>query len=211
MAGGPDYIWSHAMRPPGRINNERTPAMTSINPLIPRQPVPTLEVETVGGGSWRLADQSPENFTLVVFYRGLHCPICSNYLGDLNKKAGDFAERGVNLVVVSSDDAERAAEAKESWGLDNLTVGYGLDLDKAREWGLYISTSRGKTSTGVMEPDLFSEPAMYLVRPDGTLYFGTVQTMPFARPRFADILGALDFVIANDYPGRGEVVDHHAA
>jgi len=185
--------------------------MTSINPLIPRQPVPALEVETVGGGSWRLADQSPENFTLVVFYRGLHCPICSNYLGDLNKKAGDFAERGVNLVVVSSDDAERAAEAKESWGLDNLTVGYGLDLDKAREWGLYISTSRGKTSTGVMEPDLFSEPAMYLVRPDGTLYFGTVQTMPFARPRFADILGALDFVIANDYPGRGEVVDHHAA
>jgi peroxiredoxin len=185
--------------------------MTAINPLIPRRPVPALEVETVGGGTWRLADQSPENFTLVVFYRGLHCPICSNYLGDLNKKAGDFAERGVNLVVISSDGAERAAEAKESWGLGNLTVGYGLDLDKAREWGLFISTSRGKTSTGVMEPDLFSEPAMYLVRPDGTLYFGTVQTMPFARPRFADILGALDFVIANDYPGRGEVVDHHAA
>ncbi len=44
--------------------------MTSINPLIPRQPVPALEVETVGGGTWRLADQSPENFTLVVFYRG---------------------------------------------------------------------------------------------------------------------------------------------
>ena len=185
--------------------------MTSINPLVPRQPVPALEVATVGGGTWRLADQSPENFTLVAFYRGLHCPICSNYLADLNKKAGDFAERGVNLVVISSDDAERAAEAKERWGLDNLIVGYGLDLDKAREWGLYISTSRGKTSTGHEEPPLFSEPGMFVVRPDGTLYFGAVQTMPFARPRFADILGALDFVIANDYPGRGEVVDHHIA
>ena len=58
---------------------------------------------------------------------------------------------------------------------------------------------------------MFSEPGLFLVRPDGTLYFASVQTMPFSRPRFADILGALDFVIANDYPGRGEVVDHHIA
>ncbi len=185
--------------------------MTSISPLFPRQLVPSLDVETVGGGSWRLADQKPENFTLVIFYRGLHCPICSNYLGDLNKKAGDFAERGVNLVVISSDDAERAATAKQDWGMDKLTVGYGLNLDKAREWGLFISTSRGKTSTGHEEPPMFSEPGLFLVRPDGTLYFASVQTMPFSRPRFADILGALDFVIANDYPGRGEVVDHHIA
>jgi hypothetical protein len=28
--------------------------------------------------------------------------------------------------------------------------------------------------------------------------------MPFARPHFAELLGALDFAIANDYPARGE-------
>lgn len=39
-------------------------------------------------------------------------------------------------------------------------------------------------------------------------YFGTVQTMPFARPAFDQILGALDFVIAKNYPARGEVIDH---
>jgi len=182
--------------------------MSTINRLFPRQPVPALEVATVGGGTWRLADQKPENFTLIVFYRGLHCPICANYLGDLNRKAGDFAERGVDIVVISSDGADRAAEAKKKWGMDKLTVGYGLDLDKAREWGLYISSSRGKTSVGIEEPPLFSEPGLFLVRPDGTLYFGSVQTMPFARPRFTDILPALDFVIKSDYPARGEVVDH---
>ncbi len=185
--------------------------MSTINPLFPRQPVPGLEVATVGGGTWRLSDQKPKNFIMVVFYRGLHCPICSNYLGDLNRKAGDFAERGVDIVVISSDDAERAAEAKEKWGMDKLTVGYGLDLDKAREWGLYISSSRGKTSVGIEEPALFNEPAIYLVQPDGTLYFGTVQTMPFARPRFADILQALDFVIEKGYPARGEVLDHKSS
>lgn len=185
--------------------------MTALTPLFPRQPVPDLEVPTVGGGSWRLGDDKPENFTLVVFYRGLHCPICSNYLGDLEKKLGDFAERGVSVIAISTDEEERAKTAKQDWGLENLAIGYGLSLDKAREWGLYISTSRGMTSTGVEEPALFSEPGLFLVRPDGTLYFGTVQTMPFARPNFREILGALDFVLKNDYPARGEVLDHNQA
>lgn len=185
--------------------------MSAITPLIPRQPVPALEVSTVGGGTWRLAEQKPERFTLIVVYRGLHCPICRGYLGDLERKLDEFKSRGVEVVVISSDVEERAHQAKDEWGLTRLTVGYGLDLDVARQWGLYISTSRGMTSAGVEEPALFSEPGLFLVRPDGTLYFASVQTMPFARPAFGDILKALDFVIAKDYPARGEVVDHHAA
>ena len=182
--------------------------MSAITPLIPRQQVPSLEVPTVGGGTWSLADQKPEKYTMVVFYRGLHCPICSMYLGDLNRKAGQFAEKGVTVIVVSSDDEARATEAKDKWGLDQLTVAYGMSMEKAREWGLYISTSKGKTSTGHMEPPLFSEPGIFFVKPDNTLYFANVQTMPFARPAFGDILKALDFVIERDYPARGEVVDH---
>ena len=185
--------------------------MSRITPLIPRQPVPSLSVPVVGGGVWTLADQTPENFTLVVFYRGLHCPICSTYLGTLNERIAAFETRGVTVAVLSADSEERAVEAREKWGLDKLTVGYGLSLEKAREWGLYISTSRGKTSSGHLEPTQFPEPGLFLVRPDGTLYFGTVQTMPFARPRFEDILPALDFVLKNDYPARGEVIDHTAA
>jgi len=42
------------------------------------------------------------------------------------------------------------------------------------------------------------------VRPDGTLYAASVQTMPFARPSFKELAGALDFVIKEDYPARGE-------
>ncbi len=181
--------------------------MTMPTPLMPRQPVPSLELPIVGGGTWRLADQKPDNFTMVVFYRGRHCPICSMYLADLDQRAAAFADKGVSIVIASSDSEERATESKAEWKLDNLTVAYGLSLEKAREWGLYVSSSRGKTSTGIEEPALFSEPGLFVVRPDGTLYFGTVQTMPFARPAFGDILKALDFVIANDYPARGEVTD----
>ena len=85
-----------------------------------------------------------------------------------------------------------------------LRFGYDLPLSVARDWGLYVSTSRGATSIGVEEPALFSEPGVFLVQPDQTLYFGVVQTMPFVRPHFSEFLGALDFVIANNYPARGE-------
>ena len=137
-------------------------------------PMPELSLPVVGGGQWNLSEQNPDHFTMVVIYRGLHCPICSKYLADLNSKVEKFSERGVTVFVASSDTQERAEEAKEKWKLDKLTLGYGLSLEKGRELGLYISTSRGKTSLGIVEPDLFVEPGLFLVRPNGELYFATV-------------------------------------
>ncbi len=173
--------------------------------LQPREPVPAFTVATVDGEPWSLADQQPQNFTMVVFYRGLHCPICGTYLKDLNDKLDAFAELGVDAIAISGDDAERAAAAKAKWRLDELSVGYGLDHDVAAAWGLYFSSGRGKTSVGIEEPPVFFEPGLFMVRPDRTLYFGSVQTMPFARPAFGDILKATEFVLQNDYPARGEL------
>ena len=182
--------------------------MSQIVPLIPRQPVPELNVETVSGRIWKMSEQLPKNFTMVVFFRGLHCPICANYLRDLQRNLDDFAKQGVNVIAISSDTKERAEKSAEDWGLDELTLGYGLHLDTAREWGLFVSTGRGPTSLGIEETRLFSEPGLYLIRSDGTLYFGSVQTMPFSRPSFAEILNAVKFVLEKEYPARGQVVDH---
>jgi peroxiredoxin len=181
--------------------------MPHITSLIPRKPVPPLALPLAGGGSFDLPSEAPENFTLLVFYRGLHCPICKMQLRELEAKLPEFEKRGVGVVAISSDDRERAERTAGDWKLDRLRIAYGLDLEAARRWGLYISRGKGPTSAGVDEPALFSEPALYLVRADGTLYFGSVQTMPFARPHLADVLGALDFVMSKDYPARGEVED----
>ena len=116
----------------------------------------------------------------------------------------DFEKRGVKVIAISSDTKERTDQMAEKLNAPALRMGYGLNLDVARQWGLYISTSRGLTSIGIEEPVLFSEPAVYIVRPDTTLYYGAVQTMPFARPNFADLLGAIDFALAENYPARGE-------
>ena len=172
--------------------------------LMPRQPVPGLSVDSLSGNGLQLKAGQARNFTLLVFYRGYHCPLCRAYLTELNRLADDFAQRGVDLLVLSSDSQERARKAADDWSLDKLDLGYGLSIEAARQWGLYVSTSRGLTSTGVEEPALFSEPGVFLVRPDLTLYWGSVQTMPFARPHFKEMLGAVDFVLDKDYPARGE-------
>jgi len=44
---------------------------------------------------------------------------------------------------------------------------------------------------------MFIEPALFLVRPDRTLYYASVQSMPFGRPSFK--------AIARDTPARREV------
>ena len=175
-----------------------------MNVLKPRQLVPALEVETLEG-PWSLADQNPDNFTMVVFYRGLHCPICSKYIAELDRLAGDFAEIGVSLLVLSGDGRERAEQAKQDWELNNLAIGYGVSVEQARDWGLHRSAGRGKTSIGIEEPDEFSEPGLFIVRPDNTLYWAQISTMPFARPHFREIIGALKFALEKEYPARGEL------
>ncbi|MBY8975317.1 AhpC/TSA family protein [Rhodobacteraceae bacterium NNCM2] len=172
--------------------------------LMPRKKTPELVVETLGGTPFNLDTDAGEKGTVICFYRGLHCPICANYLKEFEKQAPAFAERGVATLALSSDGRERTEEMAEKVGAKELTFGYDLSLAKAKEWGLYISTSRGKTSIGIEEPALFSEPGLFMVSPDRSLYYGSVQTMPFVRPHFAELVGALDFAIANSYPARGE-------
>ncbi len=172
--------------------------------ITPRTPVPNFSVPLLNGGTWNLADQTPENFTMIVNYRGYHCPLCKMYLSKLNKIAPELPARGVDLIVTSSDTEERAAKAAEEWQLDNLEIGYGLNIEDARKLGLFVSKGIGTTSTGVVEPEIFSEPGLLMVRPDQTLYFADIQTMPFLRPDISSLPANLDFILSKNYPARGE-------
>lgn len=172
--------------------------------LIPRQKTPNLTLPTLDHGAFDLSSETSERGTVICFYRGLHCPICANYLKDFEKKVPDFAERGVSSIAISTDGEERTRAMADKIEAKALRFGYGLPLSEARDWGLYISTSRGKTSMGIEEPELFAEPGLFMVTPQRTLYYGSVQTMPFVRPHFAELVAALDFAIPNNYPARDE-------
>ena len=171
--------------------------------LYPKKAVPNLSLPTLDHGSFDLANYAGERGSIICFYRGYHCPACATYLMQLQDLQSEFESRGVKVIAVSSDGQERARLMGDKIKADTLPIAYDLPLEKAREWGLYISQSRGKTSINIEEPALFSEPGLFMVTPQNTLYYGFVQTMPFSRPNWQELLGALDFVIKNDYPARG--------
>ena len=172
--------------------------------LMPRQKTPNLTLPLIGGGTFDLASDGSTQGTVVCFYRGLHCPVCATYLKELERLTPEFATRGVKTVAISSDGAERAQGMADKVEAKALRIAYDLPLKQARDWGLYISTSRGKTSIGIEEPALFAEPGLFLIKPDQTLYYLSVQSMPFVRPHFNELLAAIDFAIEKSYPARGE-------
>ena len=166
---------------------------------LPTRAAPPLIVETVKGGQWSVADRHPARFTMIVFYRGVHCPVCRTYLGELERLLPEFASRGVEVIAVSGDDKQRATRTQSEWKLPTLTVGYGQSIQSMRDWGLYISKGISES-----EPALFGEPGLFLVRPDGTIYYIGVNSMPFGRPSLSEMLKTIDFIIAKNYPPRGE-------
>ena len=167
--------------------------------MKPNQSVPALDVPLVGGGRFRLSGGLSRFFTMVVFYRGYHCPICKTYLRDLDGRLAEFEKLGVEALAVTSDSEDRATKTVAEWELTKLPVGYGLSIEAGRAWGLFVSNAISDK-----EPPQFIEPGLFLVRPDGTLYAGAVQTMPFARPGFGDVLAAVRFIKERNYPARGD-------
>ena len=62
--------------------------------LMPRKKTPELKLPLLGGGSFDLdADPGAERGTLLVVYRGLHCPLCVPYLKELDEITPALAER----------------------------------------------------------------------------------------------------------------------
>ena len=170
--------------------------MTTVKP---REATPSLDVDTIDGRRFSLSGQNPEAFTMIVFYRGLHCPVCRKYLGELDRLYDDFRDQGVEVIAVSGDTQDRALEAKQEWGIGSVPIGYGLEVDRMREWCLFVSGGDGSE-----EPELYGEPGLFLIRPDETVYYEAINSMPFGRPQLQEMLTAIGNVKEMDIPAHGE-------
>lgn len=137
---------------------------------------------------------------MIAFYRGMHCPGCQAYLRQLDREVEGFRAIGVEPIAVSGDNRERAEQSRQDWQIDNLTIGYGVSLETMQDWGVFISKGIGEG-----EPELFSEPGLFVVKPDGSIYYVAVNSMTFGRPRVSEMLKALEAKIGQDAPARGEM------
>ena len=165
---------------------------------LPGRAAQALELPLVGGGTFRLADRRPAMFTLLFFNRGLHCPVCQAQLRELDRRLDEVVLRGIEVVSISGEGEERATRMRDDWAVRRVPLAYGLSEAQMREWGLFVSRAIKDD-----EPPVFNEPALFLIRPDGTIYYESILSMPVGRPRLDDLLGGIDWWTAHDYPARG--------
>lgn len=147
------------------------------------RPLPRIELPLVGGGQRVLGDPGGGRFVVLVFYRGAHCRRCNPYLNQYQDLLPQFRDAGAAVIAVSADDRARAERSAAAWGLDRLEVAYDFPIAAAADWGLYV-TARGKPE----DPPLFTEPALFIVGPDGTLNHGIINTAQRLRPDPAAVL-----------------------
>lgn len=162
-------------------------------------PFPAQTWPTVNGSSVTPSDVS--GWSLVVVYRGKHCPLCEKYLDTLNGLLSSYKEAGVKVCAVSADPLEKSKAQAEAQSLD-FPVAYDLSTEQMHELGLYVSEPRSPQETD--RP--FAEPAMFVINADGGMQIIDISNAPFARPDLEGLLNGIRFIQAKGYPIRGTLV-----
>ena len=175
--------------------------LTHTQKLIPGLPAPRFEAMTTAGNRWALGMSEKTKLTLLIFYRGSFCSYCRTNLQDFDAHADEFSKRGVEVVFVSADDEVQARFAVDSWDVKKLGVCYGASVQQMKEWGLFMSAG----SSAMKQPEVFSEPGLFLVKDDMTLLYQVLNSAPFGRPSAGDMIAMLDFMESKGsaFPQRG--------
>lgn len=170
--------------------------MPSTSKIAAASAFPAMKFAKVGGGEMDIAGAS--GWRLLSVYRGKHCPLCKKYYKTLNGMLDAFKGAGVSVYAVSADPKEKAEVdvAEQAW---HFPVGYGLSTDQMRALGLYISEPRSPQETD--RP--FSEPALFVINPEGRVQIVDISNAPFSRPDLEAILAGIKLIQERGYPIRG--------
>ena len=157
---------------------------------------PQMQFHKVGGGMLSIGGPR-DRWSMLVVYRGKHCPRCKKYLNKFNAMLADW-DAVLDVIVVSADTEEKAAAdiAEFGWSFD---VGYGLTENQMRALGLYVSDPLSEAETTTR----FAEPGTFAFKPDGEMMLVDISNGPAARPDLEELLDGMTFNINNDRPVRG--------
>ena len=87
------------------------------------------------------------------------------------------------------------------WELPDLTLGYTLSEEASKAWSLYLSAG---VKDG--EPDMFSEPGLFLIDSENQVYYSAINSNPSGRPYLPSFVKAIDYIVSTNYPARGEML-----
>lgn len=174
--------------------------MTTSKPAVGMQ-FPSIELPLLGGGSRSLAKpREGFDWQMTIVYRGKHCPVCTNYLKELNATVPEFNELGVDLLAVSADSQQRA-ETQIAEIQPDFPVAYDLQIDHMQALGLYVSGTRN--GMDVERP--FAEPGLFVINDSGQLQIADISNVPFARPNIPSLVKGIRYLrnLTAEFPING--------
>lgn len=170
--------------------------MTTAKPNVGAQIEPT-SFPSVAGGDNIAIGQPKDRWTMLIVYRGKHCPRCKRYLNKLNAALTSWTDV-MDVVVVSADTKEKALADQAEFGW-NFDLCYGMSEAQMRSLGVYVSEPLSDAETD----SLFAEPGTFAIRPDGSLMLVDISNGPASRPDLEELLDGMKFNIENNRPVRG--------
>ena len=158
--------------------------------------MPEIIVPLIAGGTYKTGTNT--GWEIIHVYRGAHCPLCRQFLTELNGSLDQLTEMDVNFVAISADSMEKAqAQAlSEGW---KFNVGYGLTPELMRILGVYITSPLPNEAVD----HEFAEPAFFIVNPERKMHIISLTTAPIIRADVKSLIVGLKFTISNGIGPRG--------
>jgi len=159
--------------------------------------LPTITLKQTNGEELQFGPATGR-WQLIVIYRGKHCGRCKPYLNQVESMQSRWNSAGFDIIAASADPAEKTSVDLTEY---NWTFPVGCDLTEAdmEALGLYVSDPLTPDETDRR----FAEPAVFCLRPDGTVQIAAISNGPSARPDLEQLLDGMEFTIKNDKPPRG--------
>ena len=144
--------------------------------LKPGDKAPDFTINDLTGKQHRLYDYLNGQKTVLLFYRGEWCPVCNLQLHSLQEKLPEFQKANVQILAISTDTPENSQKLVGKHNLD-FPVLAGLSRETVEAYDLFFNEEKG-----------YAEPAVFILRPDGTVAYASLQSGPMGRPSNDDLL-----------------------
>ena len=144
--------------------------------LKPGDKAPDFIIKDLEGKQHRLYDYLNGQKTVLLFYRGEWCPVCNLQLHSLQEKLAEFQKEDAQILAISTDTSENSRKLVEKHNL-SFPVLAKLGREVVDDYGLFFNEEKGS-----------AEPAIFILRPDGTVAYVSLQSGPLGRPSNDDLL-----------------------
>ena len=189
----PETLSIHA-----RVVTELRQSRISERALSVGQKAPCFELKDHNGRAVSSADLLAKGHLVICFFRGRWCPFCVGQLEAMNMVVGQFQDAGASLVAISPQTVQQSFLMADQHRLRFPLLSDGAN-QVARAFGLVYRVPEEQQSiyrrafinlpfANGDESWELPVPATYLIRPDGSIRYASVNPDYSERPEPSEIL-----------------------